>query len=167
MRRHGLRESKRKERQKTKRDTWKGILRSYLRSISRSLKDWKLCEIEESEELKMGRFLARLYNEILKKIEVYLNLTFDEACELSIYQTWQPKEENQGNLIFLWSKFQKPTFSNDPCSFLKSNPFKENPNLPKRNIHFEKDKGKTVSGSGGICDIVYVNPVIYYVNIIF
>ena len=58
-----------------------------MRSISRSLKDWKLCEIEESEELKMGRFLARLYNEILKKIEVYLNLTFDEACELSIYQT--------------------------------------------------------------------------------
>ena len=100
----------------------------------------------------MCRFLAGLDKDILEKVEVYPNLTFDEACKLGI------KHENQRTKKKVTSssydpKFCKPTFFNEP-SFLELHPSKENPSFLKRNILFEKDKGKTVSGSGGIGDIV-------------
>ena len=112
-----------------------------------------VCEIEESEELKMGRFLARLDKKILQKVEVYPNLTFDEACKLAIKLDNQRKKKKVTSSAYD-PKFRKPTFHKDPSSFPKPNPSKENPNYPKRNIPFEKDKDKAVNSSRGIGDIV-------------
>ena len=112
-----------------------------------------VCEIEESEELKMGRFLVGLDKEILEKVNVYLNLTLYEAYKLTIKLDNQRKKKKVTSSSYD-PKFRKPTFFKDPSSLPKPMPSKENPNFPKRNIPFEKDKGKAVSGSGGIGDIV-------------
>ncbi|XP_021737238.1 uncharacterized protein LOC110703760 [Chenopodium quinoa] len=43
-----------------------------------------VCEISENEELKLGRFIAGLDQELQDKLEGYTNLTFNEACKLVI-----------------------------------------------------------------------------------
>ena len=84
-----------------------GLVEEYIKEFER----FKIvCEIEESEKLKMGRFLAGLDKEILEKVEVYPNLTFDEACKLAI------KHDNKRKKMKVTTssydpKFRKPTFS--------------------------------------------------------
>ena len=41
-----------------------------------------VCEVTENEELKLGRFVAGLDQELQDKLEGYTNLTFVEACKL-------------------------------------------------------------------------------------
>lgn len=43
-----------------------------------------VCEIDELEEQKLGRFLGGLNNEIREKVEIYPYLTFEEACKLAL-----------------------------------------------------------------------------------
>ncbi|XP_057536688.1 uncharacterized protein LOC130814590 [Amaranthus tricolor] len=52
------------------------------KTTSRSLIGLSLCEVTENEELKMGRFVAGLDQELQDKLEGYTNLTFVEACKL-------------------------------------------------------------------------------------
>lgn len=42
------------------------------------------CEINENEELKLGRFLSGLNVELREKLDAYVNLTFHEACKIAI-----------------------------------------------------------------------------------
>ena len=84
-----------------------GLLEEYIKEFTRLA---IVCEIEESEELKVGRFLAGLDKKILEKVEVYPNLTIDEACKLAI------KLDNQ-------RKKKKVTSSSYDPKFQKTKPF--------------------------------------------
>ena len=43
-----------------------------------------LCEIDEPEEMKIGRFLSGLREDLREKIEVIQNLTYEGACNSAL-----------------------------------------------------------------------------------
>lgn len=43
-----------------------------------------LCEIDEPEELKIGRFLGGLREDLREKVEVIQNLTYEGACNSAL-----------------------------------------------------------------------------------
>ncbi|XP_056688899.1 uncharacterized protein [Spinacia oleracea] len=51
-----------------------------------------VCDIEEMEEQKLGRFLGGLNEDVREKVEVYPYLTFDEACKVAIKIDSQKKK---------------------------------------------------------------------------
>ena len=78
-----------------------------------------VCEVTENEELKMGRFVAGLDQELQEKIEGYTNLTFAEACKLVVKFDAKKKKKKP----FVTPQVtQKPTFpTKDGSSNFKSN----------------------------------------------
>ena len=43
-----------------------------------------LCEIDELEELRIGRFLGGLREDLREKVEVIQNLTYEGACKSAL-----------------------------------------------------------------------------------
>ncbi|XP_057546020.1 uncharacterized protein LOC130825011 [Amaranthus tricolor] len=85
-----------------------------------------VCEVTENEELKLGRFIAGLDQELQEKLEGYTNLTFVEACKLVVKFDAKRKKKKS---TFIPQVARKPTF-----------PTKEGSSLVKPNDPPRKDK---------------------------
>ncbi|XP_021767609.1 uncharacterized protein LOC110731999 [Chenopodium quinoa] len=107
-----------------------------------------VCEITENEELKMGRFVAGLVQELQDKLEGYTNLTFAEACKFVIKFDSKRKKKKP---IVTPQAARRPTFPvKDGSSFVKANdpPKKDKKDFKMSDIvcykcggrgHFKKD----------------------------
>ncbi|XP_021770461.1 uncharacterized protein LOC110734607 [Chenopodium quinoa] len=83
-----------------------------------------VCEVTENEELKMGRFISGLDQELQDKLEGYTNLTFAEACKLVIKFDAKRKKKKPTTIPQLARKPSFPT--KEGSSFNKpSNPPKK------------------------------------------
>ena len=83
-----------------------------------------VCEVTENEQLKKGRFVAGLDQELQDKLEGYTNLTFVEACKLAIKFDSKRKKKKP---ISTPQVARKPPFlTKDGSSFIKTN------DLPKK-----------------------------------
>ena len=76
-----------------------------------------VCEVTENEELKMGRFVAGLDQELQDKLEGYTNLTFVEACKLVVKFDAKRKKNKAVSTPQLARKQSFPT--KDGSSFTK------------------------------------------------
>ena len=107
-----------------------------------------VCEVTENEELKMGRFVAGLDQELQDKLEGYTNLTFVEACKLvTKFDARRKKKKTPTTTPVV----RKPPFTlKEGSSFSKSNeaPKKEKKDFKLSDIgcykcggrgHFKKD----------------------------
>ncbi|XP_021721392.1 uncharacterized protein LOC110688949 [Chenopodium quinoa] len=107
-----------------------------------------VCEITENEELKMGRFVAELDQELQDKLEGYTNLTFAEACKFVI--KFDSKRKKKKSIVTPQTA-RRPTFPvKDGSSFVKANdpPKKDKKDFKMSDIvcykcggrgHFKKD----------------------------
>ncbi|XP_021775237.1 uncharacterized protein LOC110739089 [Chenopodium quinoa] len=107
-----------------------------------------VCEITENEELKMGRFVAGLDQELQDKLEGYTNLTFAEACKFVIKFDSKRKKKKP---IVTPQVARRPTFPvKEGSSFVKANdpPKKDKKDFKMSDIvcykcggrgHFKKD----------------------------
>ncbi|XP_057248897.1 uncharacterized protein LOC130590469 [Beta vulgaris subsp. vulgaris] len=91
-----------------------------------------VCEIEEMEEQKLGRFLGGLNEDVREKVEVYPYLTFDEACKVAL------KIDGQKKKSVVSKSYSKP------FSTFKANPSTSNFDKNKKTDFTKKDKEKVV-----------------------
>ncbi|XP_021737043.1 uncharacterized protein LOC110703571 [Chenopodium quinoa] len=101
-----------------------------------------VCEITENEELKMGRFVAGLDQELQEKLEGYTNLTFAEACKFVIKFDSKRKKKKP---IVTPQVARRPTFPvKDGSSFVKANdpPKKDKKDFKMSDIVFYKCGGR-------------------------
>ena len=104
-----------------------------------------LCEIGENEELKIGRLLSGLDKEILDKVELHPNLSYDEYCKIIIKYDQQVKRRRNPNATDF--KAKRPFNKEDHTpSFIPKRPTMAEP--PRQ------DKGKGLAKSGEFVDIV-------------
>lgn len=88
-----------------------GNLRQGTRSVSKYIQERErlavLCDISEPEETKIGRFLGGLREDIMTKLEVVQNLTYEGACSSALAYERQAKNKSG----FSFSKAPRPVAS--------------------------------------------------------
>ena len=91
-------------------------LRQGTRSVADYIQEWErlvvLCDINESEEMKIGKFIGGLREDFREKLEVMQHLNFDTVCNNAlIYEKYARKKSNYTQPFKLTTP--KPNTSNN------------------------------------------------------
>lgn len=95
-----------------------------------------LCDINELEEMKIGRFLGGLRDEFREKLEPNQNLTYDGACNSALI--YEKHEKTRGQHGFRGTR-QTLTKSNPPNTFKNIKTVTPKSHTRDKNIATSKD----------------------------
>ncbi|XP_057543321.1 uncharacterized protein LOC130821549 [Amaranthus tricolor] len=108
-----------------------GTLRQDNRTVSDYIQEWErlsvVCDTNETEEMKVGKFIGGLREDLRKKLELIPNLTFGLACSNALtLEKYSKKKSSMG------STYNRPVRSYNPKNVATPTPTVTQTNAPDR-----------------------------------
>lgn len=115
------------------------------------IQEWErlsvLCDVNEPDEMRVGKFIGGLREDLREKLEVMQHLTFETACSSALtYEKYSKKKSTYiQNLRPIPSKFNTPSTHSStshanentpgrPLGTAASNKPKDRPNVPIKDV---------------------------------